>query len=75
MATQHGSKERMVKLIVKKQGGTSTAVAIATEEIVSTRPIPIPDFGKYVAELHNNYNKPFSDLYQVGVLTYFPIWY
>ena len=28
-------------------------------------PFPIPEFGKYIAELHANLNQPFKDLYQV----------
>ena len=66
VANQHGSEEREVKLMVNQEGGTSTAIAF--DEIVSTRPIPIPEFGKYVAELHANSNQPFKDLYQVSVL-------
>ena len=54
VANQHGSEERDVRLTINKS------------EIVSTRPIPIPEFGKYVAELHANSNQPFKDLYQVN---------
>ena len=52
--------------MVGEEGGTSKAIAFG--EMVSTRPTPIPEFGKYVAELHANSNQPFKDLYQVGVL-------
>ena len=58
---RHGSEEREVKLTVSQEGGTSTA----TDMMVSTMPIPILEFGKYVAELHVNSNQPFKDLYQV----------
>ena len=61
VTNQHGSKEREVKLIVNQEGETSTA----TSMVVSTRPILILEFGKYVAELHGNSNQPFKDLYQV----------
>ena len=64
VANQHGSEERELKLTVNEEGGASTAV---TSEVVSTRPIPISNFGKYVAELHTNSNQPFKDLYQVCV--------
>jgi hypothetical protein len=34
-------------------------------KMVFSRPIPVPEFGKYVAELHADSNQPFKDLYQV----------
>ena len=46
-----------------KNGGTSADVDVG--EVVFSNPIPIPWFGKHVAELHTNSNKPFKDLYQV----------
>ena len=51
----HGSEEREIKLEVAATGIV----------IVSSRPIPISEFGKYVAELHSNSNQPFKDLFQV----------
>ena len=51
----HGSEEREIKLVIGATGG----------DIVSSRPIPIPEFGKYVAELHTNSNQRFKDLFQV----------
>ena len=60
---QHGSEEREIKLMVNEEGGASTAIAV--DDIVSSRPIPIPEFGKYVAELHTKSNQPFKDLFQV----------
>ena len=54
-ANTHGSEEREIKLLVSGTG----------DDIVSSRPIPIPEFGKYVAELHSNSNQPFKDLFQV----------
>ena len=61
---QHGSEEREIKLMINDKGGAST---VAIDDIVSSRPIPIPEFGKYVTELHTNSNQPFKDLYQVCV--------
>ena len=63
VTNQHGSEEREVKLTVDKEGESSECAAI--DEIVSTRPIPIPEFGEYVSKLHANSNQPFKDLYQV----------
>ena len=63
---QHGSEEREVKLTVNEEGITSTD-AVTMNGMVSSRPIPIPEFGKYVADLHANSNQPFKDLYQVCV--------
>ena len=62
-ANSHGSEEREIKLMVNEEGGALTSSAIG--EVVFFRPIPIPEFGKYVAELHANSNQPFKDLYQV----------
>ena len=61
---QHGSEDREIKLMINEEGGASM---VAIDDIVSSRPIPIPEFGKYVAELHTNSNQPFKDLYQVCV--------
>ena len=58
VANQHGSEEKEVRLTINK---SETAA-----EIVSSRPIPIPEFGKYVTELHANSNQPFKELYQVN---------
>ena len=66
VANQHGSEEREIKLTVNEEGGASTAVAIG--DMVSSRPIPIPEFGKYVGELHANSNQPFKDLYDVSTI-------
>ena len=65
VTNQHGSEEREVKITVDKEGESSEHAA--TDEIVSTSPIPILEFGKYVSELHANSNQPFKDLYQVCV--------
>ena len=62
----HGSEEREIKLMVNEEGGAAST-AIAVDNMVSSRPIPIPEFGKYVAELHANSNQPFKDLYQVYI--------
>ena len=62
-ANHHGSEEREIKLMVSEEGTASTAVAVG--DMVSSRPVPIHEFGEYVAELHANLNQPFKDLYQV----------
>ena len=67
----HGSEEREIKLMVNEETGASTAIAVG--EVVFSRPIPIPEFGKYVAELHSNSNQPFKDLYQVRLQKEFPL--
>ena len=64
-ANQYGSDERELRLMVNEEGGASTYVA--NDDMVSSRSIPIPEFGKYVAELHANSNQPFKDLYQVYI--------
>ena len=64
VANQHGSEEREIKLTVNEEGGASADAAIG-DGVVSSRSIPIPEFGKYVAELHVNSNKLFKDLYRV----------
>ena len=63
VANQHGSEEREVKLMVNKERDSSVADGI--RDITSTRPIPILEFGKYVARLHADSNQPFMELYQV----------
>ena len=66
VANLHGSEEKEIKLTVSEEGGASADAAIG-DGVVSSRPIPIPEFGKYVAEFHANSNKLFKDLYQVSV--------
>ena len=65
-ANTHGSEEREIKLVVTKDGEAS--MHSTTDGVVLSRPIPIPEFGKYVAELHTNSNQPFKDLFQVCAL-------
>jgi hypothetical protein len=64
-ANANGSEEREIKMIVNEEREISTAIAVG--EVVFSRPIPIPEFGNYVAELHANSNQLFKDLYQVGL--------
>ena len=65
VANQHGSEEREVRLSVNREGESSVADGIG--EIVSTRPILIFEFGKYVAKLHVDSNQPFKELFQVCI--------
>ena len=65
VANKHGSKEGMMKLTVENEGESSINATIGDK--VSTSPVPVLEFGKYVAELHTSSNKPFKDLYQVCV--------
>ena len=67
VANQHGSEEREIKLTVNEDGGASSTDGINGDGMVTSRPIPIPEFGKHVSELHANSNQPFKDLYQVCV--------
>ena len=64
---KHGSEQREIKLTVSEEGAETT---VDIGERVKSRPIPIPEFGKYVSELHSNSNKPFKDLYEVCCLWY-----
>ena len=63
--SRHGSEEREIKLMVSEEGGAAST-AVAVDDVVSSRPIPIPDFGEYIAKLHANSNQGFKDLYEVG---------
>ena len=63
VANQHGSEERELNLTVSKEGGASLPTTVGG--MVFSRPIPVSQFGKYVAELHANSNQRFKDLYKV----------
>ena len=67
VSNEYGSEEREVKLTVYEEGGTRSMDAAISRHVVSSRPIPIAEFGKYVAELHANSNQAFKDLYQVCI--------
>ena len=67
VANQHGSEEREVKLTVTEESRDLPSTA-TSNGMVFSKPVPIPEFGKYVAELHGNSNQPFKDLYQVSGL-------
>ena len=65
VANQYGTEEREVKLTVNGEGNKDTMDAAIRDCTISSRPIPIPEFGKYVAKLHANSNQAFKDFYQV----------
>ena len=67
MVNQYGSEERELKLTVYKEEDTESKDDATSHCVVSSRPIPIPEFGKYVAEFHANSNQAFKDLYKVCV--------
>ena len=67
VSNEYGSEAREVKLTVYEEGGTQSMDTAISHHVVSSRPIPIPEFGRYVAELHANSNQAFKDLYQVCV--------
>ena len=55
VANQHGSEEKEVRLTINNRE--------IGAEMVSSRPIPILESAKYVAELHANSNQPFKQVY------------
>ena len=63
VANCQGIEERELTLTVNQEGDDQTAMSDG--EVVSTWPIPINEFGKYVSEFHANTNQPFKDLYKV----------
>jgi hypothetical protein len=69
VSNEHGLVEKEVKLIVREELlEMKTEMATAqVSEIVYTRPIPVSNFVKYVAELHTDMNQPLKDLFQVSV--------
>ena len=57
-----GSMEKVVKLFVKKEGEPSPFVA---RKQITFSPVPVPQFGDYVARSHANDNRDFRDHYTV----------
>ena len=74
VANEHGSVQQEVRLVVKEELETSikdaAADAVSNSEIVYTRPIPVSNFAKYVAELHGDVNQHFKELFQVNALLF-----
>ena len=64
-ANEYGSEEREVTLAVRKEEESCNSMADENQDAVSSRPVPVLEFGKYVAELHANSNQPFIALYKV----------
>ena len=58
-----GSAERVVKLFVKRDGEPSPFVA---RKQISFSPMPVDQFGQYVARCHANDNRVFRDQYLVS---------
>ena len=58
-----GSSEKEVKLFVKREGEPSPFVA---RKQISFSPIPVDNFGQYVASGHANDNRVFRDQYTVS---------
>ena len=56
VANNYDSEEREVKLTVYEKGGSYSNLkdAATSDHTVSSRPIPIPEFGKYVSKVHAN---------------------
>jgi hypothetical protein len=63
-ANEYGSEEREVTLAVRREDESCEADE-REDQAVSSRPIPVLELGKYVAELHANSNQPFIALYKV----------
>ena len=58
-----GSTEREVKLSVVMEGEQTPEVG---HNFMNFIPIPVKDFGKYVAKNHNNNNQGFKEQFQVS---------
>ena len=67
VVNQYGSEERGLELTVYKEEDAGSKDDATSHCVVSSRPIPIPEVGKYVAEHHANSNQAFKDLYKVCV--------
>ena len=62
-----GRCEREVKLSVRKEG---EPCPLAARRKITFSPIPVEQFGEYVADGHANGNSNFKEQYIVSVLTY-----
>ena len=63
VSNEHGYVQQEVKLVVREELEMKAEATVS--EIVYSRPIPVSNFVKYVAELHTDTNQPFKDLFQV----------
>ena len=66
VANEYGSVQKEMKLVVREETEMKTKTTTVSE-IVYTRPTPVSNFAKYVAELHADENQPFKQLFQVNV--------
>ena len=58
-----GSAEQEVKLSVVMEGEKTPEIEHKSMDFI---PIPVKDFGKYVAKNHNNNNQGFKEQFQVS---------
>ena len=58
-----GSMEKEVKLFVHAEGQATPSMS---RRVLQLKPIPVSDFGKYVADNHASNNRGFRDQYMVN---------
>ena len=63
VSNEHGYVKQEMNLVVREELEMKAEATVS--EIVYSRPIPVSNFAKYVAELHTDAIQPFKDLFQV----------